>query len=133
MVTLWEDLRIRRAAVALAGAMVSVADAVIAIVVGTVGEAEAIVMIMVGTVEGVVVLATAAIVVVVAVVLTARSSKLSTVLQAEISVEDGMEMVVNATAWLWLMVTAFALGPVPIRQAMEISGTDCFPPSLAQL
>jgi hypothetical protein len=43
----------------------------------------------------VVVLATA---VVMVVVLAARLTKLSTVLQAAISIADGMEMVINATA-----------------------------------
>ncbi len=98
-VTLWEVLRIGRAAVVLAGATVAVADTIFAIIVVTVGEVDTVVAIVVGTaVGGVVMLATAAVVVVVAVVLTTRLTKLSTVLQVAFSVEDGMEMVVNATA-----------------------------------
>ncbi len=127
----------------------AVADAIIVIVVGTVGVADAVIAIIVGTVGGVVVLATATAVVMVAVVLTvavvlataaimvvvlaARLTKLATVMQVAISVADGVETVVNATAWLWLMVTMFALGPVPIRQAMEMLGRDYFPQNLAKL
>ncbi len=42
-------------------------------------------------------------------------------------------MVAAATALLWSTVTAFARGPVLIRQMMEKSGRDCIPPNLAQL
>ncbi len=93
---LWVVLRIGGAAVALTGATVAVADTVVVIIVSTVG--------------GVALLAMAAVVIKVAVMLMVRLTKLLTVVQAAISIADGMEMVINATAWLWSMVTVFALG-----------------------
>jgi hypothetical protein len=78
-------------------------------------------------------LAMAAVVVMVAVALTTRLTKFLIVLQAAISVTDGMEMFIDATACLWSMVTGFACWPVLIRQVMEILGQDCFLPNLAQL
>jgi hypothetical protein len=60
----------------------------------------------------------------VAVAPMAKFLRSCTVLQAAIYVSDGMEMVVEAAAWLLLMVTALALGPVPIRQVIEKLGWD---------
>jgi hypothetical protein len=70
---------------------------------------------------------------VVAVAPTAKLLRSCTVLQAAIYVSDGIEMVVEVAAWLWLMVTALALGPVPIRQAIEKSGGKHFLPNLVHL
>ncbi len=70
---------------------------------------------------------------VVAVAPTAKFLRSCTILQAAIYVTDGIERVIEATAWLWSMVTALALGPVPIRQAKEKSGQEHVPPNLVQL
>jgi hypothetical protein len=78
-------------------------------------------------------LATAAVMVLFVVMLMPRLMKSLMVLQMANSVSEGMEMVVNATACLWSTVTAFACGPVPIRQTMEILGQDLILPNLAQL
>jgi hypothetical protein len=90
----------------------------------------ALVLLAVG---GVAVIAAAAIVDAVAVMLMLRLTKSLMVLQLVISVSEGMEVVVDATACLWLTVTACALGPVPIKQMIEMSGRDCILPNLAQL
>ncbi len=105
--------------VAIAGTTVALAVVVVAIVVLAVG--------------GVAVIAAAAIVDADAVMLMLRLKKSSMVLQLVISVEEGMEVVVNATACLWSTVTACALGPVPIKQTIEVFERDCVPPNLAQL
>jgi hypothetical protein len=105
--------------VAIAGATVALAVVVVALVVLAVG--------------GVAVIAAAAIVDAVPVMLMLRLTKSLMVLQLVISVEEGMEVVVDATACLWSTVTACALGPVPIKQTIEVIGRDHAPPNLAQL
>jgi hypothetical protein len=100
--------------VAIAGTTVALAVVVVALVVLAVG--------------GVAVIALAAIVDAVAVMLMLRLTKSSMVLQLVISIEEGMEVVVDATT-----VTACALGPVPIKQTIEVFGCDCVLPNLAQL
>ncbi len=87
--------------VAIAGSTVALAVVVVALVVLAVG--------------GVAVIAAAAIVDAVAVMLMLRLTKSLMVLQLVISVEDGMEVVVDATACLCSVVAACALGPVPIK------------------
>ncbi len=105
--------------VAIAGATVALAVVVVALVVLAVG--------------GVAVIAAAAIMDAVAVMLMLRLTKSSMVLQLVISVEEGMEVAIDATSCLWSMVTACALGPIPIKQMIEVIGRDCIPPNLAQL
>jgi hypothetical protein len=105
--------------VAIAGTTVALAVVVVALVVLAVGV--------------VAVITAAAIVDAVAVMLMLRLTKSSMVLQLVISVEEGMEVVINATACLWLTVTACALGPVPIKQTIEVIGRDPVSPNLAQL
>jgi hypothetical protein len=105
--------------VAIAGATVALAVVVVALVVLAVG--------------GVTVIAATAIVDAVAVMLMLRLTKSSMVLQLMISVEEGMEVVIDATACLWSTVTACALGLVPIKQTIELIGRDHVPPNLAQL
>ncbi len=112
-------LVILRPILAIAGTTVALAVVVVALVVLAVG--------------GVSVIAVAAIVDAVAVMLMLRLTKSSMVLQLVISVEEGIEVVINATACLWSMVTACALGPVPIKQTIEVIGHDPVPPNLAQL
>ncbi len=112
-------LVILRPDVAISGTTVALADVVVALVVLAVG--------------GVAVIAAAAIVVAVAVMLMLRLTKSSMVLQLVISVEEGMEVVVDATAHLWSTVTACSLGVIPIKQTIEVFGRDCVPPNLAQL
>ncbi len=104
---------------AIAGTTVALAVVVVALVVLAVGV--------------VAVITAAAIVDAVAVMLMLRLTKSSMVLQLVISVEEGMEVVINATACLWLTVTACALGPVPIKQTIEVIGRDPVSPNLAQL
>ncbi len=99
-------LVILRPCVVITGTTVALAVVVVALVVFAVG--------------GVAVIASAAIVDAVVVMLMLRLTKSSMVLQLVISVEEGMEVVVNATTCLWSMVTAGALGPVPIKQTIEI-------------
>ncbi len=55
------------------------------------------------------------------------------VLQLVISLAERMEVIVDATACLWSMVTACALGPVPIKQTIEMFARDCVRPKLAQM
>ncbi len=105
--------------VAIAGATVALAVVVVALVVLAVG--------------GVAMIAAAAIMDTVAVMLMLRLTKSSMVLQLVIYVEEGMEKVVDATACLWSTVTACALGPIPIKQTIEVIGRDRVPPNLAQL
>ncbi len=105
--------------VAIAGTTVALAVVVVALVVLAVG--------------GVAVIVVAAIVDAVAVMLMLRLTMSLIVLQLVISVEKGMEVVVDATACLWSTVTACALGPIPIKQMIEVIGRDCIPPNLAQL
>ncbi len=104
-------------AVALAGALLPLADAVILAGVGAVGVVVAV--------------ALSSDVIVVVVSFTKRSINL----QAEISVAEGMAMVCKATAWFSSMVTGIALGPDPTRQrqVMVILGLDCVPLNLVQL
>ncbi len=99
----------------------------------TVALAVIVVALVLFAVGGVVVIAAAAILDTVAVLLMLRLTKSSMVLQLVISIAEGMEVVVDATTCLWLMVTACTLGPVPIKQTIEMSGRDCVPPNLAQL
>jgi hypothetical protein len=106
---------------------------VVAIAGTTVALAVVVVVLVVLAVGGVAMIAAAAILDAVAVMLMLRLTKSSMVLQLVISVEEGMEVVVNATACLWSTVTACALGPVPIKQTIEMFGGDCVPPNLAQL
>ena len=105
--------------VAIAGATVALAVIVVALV-----------LLAVGGVAGI---AAAAIMDAVAVILMLRLTKPLMVLQLVISLAEGMEVVVDATACLWLMVTACALGPIPIKQRIEMFGRDCVPPNLVQL
>jgi hypothetical protein len=105
--------------VAIAGTTVALAVVVVALVVLAVG--------------GVAVIAAAAILDAVAVMLMLRLTKSLMVLQLVIFIEEGMEVVVNATACLWSTVTTCALGPVPIKQTIEMFGRDCIPPNLAHL
>jgi hypothetical protein len=112
-------LVILRPVVVIAGTTVALAVLVVALVVLAVG--------------GVAVIAAAVIVDAVAVMLILRLTKSLMVLQLVISVEEGMEVVVNATPCLWSTVTACALGPVPIKQTIEVIGCDCVLPNLAQL
>ncbi len=112
-------LVILRQVVVIAGTTVALAVVVVALVVLAVG--------------GVAVVAAAAIVDAVAVMLMLRLTKSSMVLQLAIPVKEGIEVVVNATPCLWSTVTACALGPVPIKQTIEVFGRDCVPPNLAQL
>ncbi len=112
-------LVILRPVVVIAGTTVALAVVVVALVVLAVG--------------GVAVIAAAAIVDTVAVMLMLRLTKSSMVLQLVISVEEGMEVVVNATACLWSTVIASALGPIPIKHTIKVIGCDCVPPNLAQL
>ncbi len=102
-------------AVALAGALLPLADAAVPAGVGAVG------------IVVVVALSSDAIMVVVSL------TKLSSDLQAEISVAEGMAIVCKATAWFSSMVTGIALGPDPTRQAMVILGLDRVPLNLVQL
>ncbi len=112
-------LVVLRPVVAVAGTTVALAVIVFALVVLAVG--------------GVAVIAEAAIVDAIAVVLMLRLTKSSMILRLGISVAEGMEGVVYTTACLWLMVTACALGPVPMKQMIEMFGRDRVPPNLAQL
>jgi hypothetical protein len=105
--------------VAISGTTVALAVIVVALVVLAVG--------------GVAVIDAAAIVDTVAVVLMLRLTKSRMVLQLVIFIAEGMEVVIDATACLWLTVTACALGPIPIRQMTEMFGHDHIPPNLAQL
>ncbi len=105
--------------VAIAGTTVVLAVVVVALVLLAVG--------------GVAVIAAAAIVDPVAVMLMLRLTKSSMVLQSVIFAKEGMEVVVDATACLWSMMTACTLRPVPIKQTIEMFGRDCIPPNLAQL
>jgi hypothetical protein len=105
--------------VAIAGATAALAVIVVALVLLAVG--------------GVTMIAAAAIVDAFAVMLMLRLTKSLMVLQLVISIAEGMEVVVNATACLWSMVTACALGLIPIKQTIEMFGCDCVPPNLAQL
>jgi hypothetical protein len=103
---------------------------VVAIAGTTVALAVIVVALVLLAVEGVAVIAAVAIVDAVAVMLMLRLTKSSTVLHLVISVAEGMEVVIN-TACLWSMVTACALGPVPIKQTIEIFCRDCILPNLA--
>ncbi len=106
---------------------------VVAIAVTAVALSVVVVALVVLAVGGVAVIAAAAIVDAVAVMLMLRLTKSTMVLQLVISVEEGIEVVVNATACLWSTVTACALRPMPIKQTIEVFGRDCIPPNLAQL
>jgi hypothetical protein len=106
---------------------------VVAIAGTTVESAVIVVVLVLLAVGGVDMIAAAAIVDAVAVVLMLRLTKSSTVLQLVISIAEGMKVAVDATACLWLTMTACALGSVPIKQTIEMSGHDCIPPNLAQL
>ncbi len=81
-------------------------------------------------VEGGAIITAAAIVNAVAVVLMLRLTKSLMVLQ---SIAERMEVFVDATACLWLTVTACTLRPVPIKHRIEMFGPDCVPSNLAQL
>jgi hypothetical protein len=102
-------------AVALAGALLLLVDAVVLAGVGAVGV--------------IVMVALSSDIIIVVVSLTKSSADL----QAEISLAEGMAMVCKATTWFSSMVTGIALGPDPRRQAMVILGLDCIPPNLVQL
>jgi hypothetical protein len=108
-----------RLVVAIAGTTVALAVVVVALVVIAVG--------------GVPMIAAAAIMDAIPVMLILRLTKSLIVLQLVISVEEGMEVVVNATACLWSTVIACTLGPVPIKQTIEMFGCDWVLPNLAQL
>jgi hypothetical protein len=106
---------------------------VVAIAGTTVALAVVVVALVVLAVRGVAMIAVVAIVDAVAVMLMLRLTKSSMVLQLVISIEEGMEVAVNATTCLWSTVTACALGPVLIKQMIEVIGCDCILPNLAQL
>jgi hypothetical protein len=106
---------------------------VVAVAGTTVALAVVVVALVVLAVEGVAMIAAAAIVDAVAVMLMLRLTKSSIVMQLVIYVEEGIEVVVDATACLWSTVTACALGPMPIKQTIEVFGHDPAPPNLAQL
>ncbi len=110
-----------------------VLHAVVAIVGATVALAVIFVMLVLLAVGGVAVIAAAATVEAVAVMLMLRLTKSLMVLQLVIPIAEGIEVVVDAPACLWLTVTACTLGPVPIKQTIEMFDHECVPPNLARL
>ncbi len=63
----------------------------------------------------------------------ARATSSSIELQLAILVAAGMVRVKEATSAPWLMMTALALGPIPIRLVMKKLGQERVPPNFDQL